>query len=146
LDALAQRGAAGLKGAVLLNAEYVYDDDGLEGDVTGDVKAKFFATYQVYCFSDEAFDLTVPLGGVELQAATLDGAQAFPVALRPPQTGYSFRLEKSKGLTRTLRLNFTVRPTIAGSERELKWTIPEVVQSRLRLSVPEGARYLHAVV
>jgi hypothetical protein len=127
--------------AVLVGVKY---EEGQIIEGMGDVHARFVANYQVYVLGDKPVTLKLPLGGVELQAAFLDGARAYPVALPAPHTGY--RLELDKAGFHFLRLEFTVRVTMDGRDRDLKFTVPEVVQSQLSLSVPGAAMNLHAVL
>jgi hypothetical protein len=140
LKALAERQTPALQGAFLVAARY---EEGLVTDVAGDVRARFVANYQVASFGEKPATLQLPLGGVELQAAFFDGARAYPVPLSAPQTGY--RLEVDKAGSHFLRLEFSVRVAADGKDRDLTFTIPEVVQSQLSLSVPGAAKNLHAV-
>lgn len=134
LDALSRRGVAGLRQPVLVAARY-------EGQVNGagaDVKAE----YQVYGFTDEPAALTLPLAGVQLKEALVDGAPANPVSLRPPREGYTLEV-KGRG-PHTVRLTFAGQVTSSGEDRDLRFTIPELAQNRLAsLEVPAGANYLH---
>jgi hypothetical protein len=140
LKALAERPMPALQGAFLVGAKY---EEGFVTDVAGDVRARFVANYQVASFGEKPATLHVPLGGVELQAAFLDGARAYPVPAPAPQTGY--RLEVDRAGSHFLRLEFSVRVAAAGKDRDLTFTVPEVVQSQLGLSVPGAAKNLHAV-
>src|SRR5262249_29690079 len=127
-------GAAGLRGAFLLGGRY-------DGRVVRGV-AEFEAEFQAHCFGEEG-TLTVPLAGVELLDALLDGAAAYPVALAPQQVGYALPV-KGRG-SPPLRLRFSVRLSAGGDERELRFGVPELLASRLTLTVPGDAQYLHAV-
>jgi hypothetical protein len=135
LQALAHRGVAGLTGAIFQSARY----EGTIANGSADLQAEF----QVYCFTPEGSTLSIPIGGVELREAFLDGNAAYPTALLPPQNGYALRL-RGRGV-HTLRMHFAVRIPTAGEDRDLRFTIPEVVQSQLSLIAPEGARYLQVV-
>jgi hypothetical protein len=133
LQALSRRGAAGLRGAFLLGARY-------DGRVVRGV-AEFDAEFQAHCISDEPASLTVPLTGVELLDAQLDGAAAYPVAVAPPQVGYAFTI-KGRG-SHSLRTRFSVRLPAGTDERELRFGVPELLASRLSLAVPGEAQYIH---
>ncbi|HMC88832.1 MAG TPA: hypothetical protein VKI17_04760, partial [Gemmataceae bacterium] len=136
LESLARRGAAGLRGAFLSGARY-------EGAVLNGA-AEITAEFQIDCFSEEAAPLDLPLGGVELLEAKLDDAPAYPTVLAAPRTGYAL-LVKGRG-PHVARLRFSV-PLAAGEEdRELRFTIPELIQSRLQLTVPPGATYLQTLL
>ncbi len=135
LQGLARRGASGLQGAILQSAKYA----GSVSNGTAEMQAEF----QVHCFSDEPVLLALPLGGIDLQEVHVDGAVAFPAALGPRQPGYALRI-KGKG-PHSLRLRFTVAVKGAGLDQDLKFTIPELLQNQLTLTVPTDARYLYAV-
>src|SRR5207249_1347462 len=122
LDNVARRGVAGMRGAILLSAEYH------KGKVTG-TSADFEADFQVYCFSKEA-TLIVPLDNVILKPrgipplerpAFFAGKTAYPVALRPPQKGYALRLLVDRPGVYTLEMRFTARIIEAGDERSLRF-------------------------
>jgi hypothetical protein len=135
LQGLIRRAAPPTQGALLLGADY----EGSAASGSADLKAVF----QAYCFGDEPVPLVLPLWGVELRAALLDGAAAYPVTLPAPQSGYTLRL-KGPGVHK-IELQFTVRLAAGREGQELRCTVPELTQSRLRLTVPAGARYLQAV-
>ncbi|MBV9125194.1 MAG: hypothetical protein JO112_17700, partial [Planctomycetes bacterium] len=135
LQTLARRGVSGWRNAALLSARY-------EGTTT-EAGAVFKAEFQVYNFAEEAVPLTLPLGGVQLQEALLDGAMVDLTALAPPREGYSLQV-KGRG-SHTLTLRFAVSVTALGEDRDLKLTIPELVQSRLTLDVPAGVRFLYSL-
>src|SRR5205807_77778 len=132
LRSLARRGARGLQGAVILDAKY-------EGTVNDGI-AEFKAEFQVQSFSDGSTSLTLPISGIELQEALLDGSTAYPVALAVPLHAYSFQI-KERGRHK-VQVRFALRDSAAGAEHELRCAIPEIVQSQLKLRVPAGASYL----
>jgi hypothetical protein len=133
LQTLAGRAAPAMRPAVLLGARY-------EGAVTG-AAAELRADFQVHCFSDAPAALTLPLGGVQLREALFDGAPAHPVALPPPREGYTLEVKGRGGHAVTLRFAAPVSAT--GDDRDLRFTIPELGQSRLVLDVPPGSGYLY---
>jgi hypothetical protein len=99
--------------------------------------------FKVHAFADQAV-LPLPLGGVDLEEALLDGARAYPVPAPPPRVGYLLPLA-GRG-NHTVRLVFGVRVVQGqGDERELRWTVPEVAQSWLSLDLPAGTQLLSAV-
>lgn len=134
LQSLELRGASGLRGAVLLGAVY-------EGRAEN-LSCSFRGTFQAYSFSDDTTTLTLPLAGVQLTDALLDGAPAFPRAQRQPRESYGLRVQ-GRGL-HTVVLNFTVPLPGTVDERELRFGIPELPQSRLTLRVPKASGYLYA--
>jgi len=135
LQALTRRGAAGLRGAVLLGAAY----EGRADHQSAQLEARFWA----HSFSDEATTVLLPLSNVQLVDALLDGAAAHPVAVRQPREGYVMDL-KGRGLHR-INIRFAVPLPGAGEDRELRLGIPELVRSRLKLDVPAGVGYLQAL-
>jgi hypothetical protein len=138
LDALCRAGQV-LKDAVIVEAQY----QGTPAPAGADERFHFVADYQVQCLRDGPAALTVPLGGVEVEVAYLDGAQAFPIAVQAPQPGYRITLDKPG--PHHLQFQFTIRPSVLGEARELGFSVPPVVQSQLRVTVPGGSRYLESV-
>jgi hypothetical protein len=141
LDELALRGVAGLRQPVVVSSQY-------EGTVNG-VQAEIKAEYRVRCFADQPSVLNLPLSSsqpnepLQLKEALVDGAPAYPDALKAPQTGYAIKL-KDRGV-HVVMLRFSV-PTGSDEERNVRVNIPEVHQSRVQFEAPAGARYLHSVV
>lgn len=124
-----------VKRAVLLSADY-------QGQAT-ETQVEFQAEYRVYSFNDASYSLEVAIGGVQLVDAFLDGADAHPTAVHNPREGYLIEV-KGRGL-HSLRLRFRVPLKINGDERQAQCKIPELIQSRLSLTVPNEPRFLYAV-
>jgi hypothetical protein len=140
LRALAQRGVEGLRGPILVNASYkgeVKETKDAKGEIVRTV-ALFEATLAVHSFTEEAAALALPFAGVQLEEVLLDGAQVLP------QPGYSLQVKGAGAHMITLR--FRVPVESSGDDRDLQFTVPRLVQNRLALTVPEGARYLQALV
>lgn len=135
LDELAGSGVAGLRQAVLLGAQY-------EGHVTA-AGAEFRAEFRVHAFAEKS-TLTLPLAGVQLMPDVLiDGAKAHPQTLEAPREGYTLET-KGRG-THMVSLRFSVAIPASGEERGVRFTVPELLQSRLLLDVPAGARFLSSL-
>jgi hypothetical protein len=132
LDALAERGAAGLRGALLLRASY----DGQAGNGS----ARFDLHFHVYCFSDDPTAIALPLAGVNLEEALLDGARAFPRTLTQPREGFSLPVEGRGWHVVVLRCSMPVSGS--GEDRLLAFTVPELVQSQLSFTAPAGSAFL----
>jgi hypothetical protein len=146
LEALARQGVGGLRGPVLLAADY-------EGQVTG-TTAEFEATFQVHAFTPEAATLALPLDKVKLLGEPfLDGVPVLP-ALAPAAQGGGYLVpikarDKGKGQDSpplVLRVRFRVPVQAQGEERELQFAVPRLAQNRLKLTVPAGSSYLQALV
>jgi hypothetical protein len=135
LQRLAQRGARDLQDIILLQARY-------EGRLNNGA-AEFQAEFAAYSFVDGTSVLTLPLDGIELQEALLDGRPAYPVAALPAQSGLSMKVI-GRGHHK-VQLRFSVRLSVDSDNRDLHFAIPEVAQSQLILTVPDGAKYLHNV-
>jgi hypothetical protein len=135
LRAMTQRATQRMPPALALGADYT-------GRVVNG-RAEFTADLRVHSITDNSTSVVLPLGGVELREALLDGAAAYPVALAPPQTGYAIKL-KGRG-PHLVKLRFTVRLAGGSEDQELRFAIPELAQTHLSLTVPQGARYLHTV-
>jgi hypothetical protein len=135
LQALTRRGAASLRGAVLLSAVY----EGRADNQTAQLEARFV----VHSFSDDATSVLLPLSNVQLVDALLDGAAAHPVAVRLPREGYTVDV-KGRG-THSIVVRFSAPLPGAAEDRELRLGIPELARSRLSLEVPAGAGYLQAI-
>jgi hypothetical protein len=134
LDTLSRRGVENLRTPVLHGATY-------EGKVDGRT-VNFEARFDIHAFADEPAALTVPLGGVQVAEALLDGAPANPVALKTGKEGFTLDI-RGRG-SHSLVVRFTV-PLPGGDEREFRINVPELPRSRLTLEVPAPAGHLHAV-
>jgi hypothetical protein len=139
LAALARPGplAPGGPQAVLLDA--VYDGKLVEN------QAEFTAVFAAQCLGDEPVSLAVPLGGVQFVGDVLvDGARVDPLALPAPQAGLSIRV-RGRGRHK-VELRF--RAAVAGSEedRNVLFTLPPLVKSRLTWHIPPGATFTQALV
>jgi hypothetical protein len=132
LRAQAGRGPARLAGAAWLDARY-------DGRLTGG-QAQFSAVLHLHSFADEPPPLALPLTGVQLGEATLDGAAAF---LRAGGDRYLVPVH-GRG-PHTLRLSFTVPCPGPAEDRELRFGIPEVPIAHLSLLGPAGATNLQAL-
>src|SRR5207253_2372127 len=114
-------------------------DAKVAGDVL-DVEAKL----AVHNFEDGPVTLALPFADVRLQDdGLLDGARAFLVSAPPGQTGLVLRLDKPGA--HVLVLHFRAAVTGAG-EREVRFRVPRVPQSRLTLALPAGAEFFQSPV
>lgn len=137
MDEIARRGSVDPRQAVLTAADY-------EGTATA-AGVDFQAEFSVYCLGPESATATLPLGGVQVREALCDGAAAQlqhftrPVPAAPPE-GYTLEVQ-GKGL-HTVRVRFAVGVTAKGDDRDLKFSIPELTQSRLTLTTPAPTHHL----
>jgi hypothetical protein len=133
LEAQARRTDVPDAGAVLVSAEYEAKpvDDAIE----------FKADFQVYCLGGGATVLHLPLEAVRLDGETLlDGARVYPAVARPPQVGYTLRIEKGDSPLHRVSMRFRAAVNNTSDEREVQCSLPSVPCSRLTLDLPNTAR------
>jgi hypothetical protein len=139
LKALAQPAplAPGGPQTVLVDASY-------EGQLVEEGKqAEFAAVFFAHSLSDGPSKLIVPLAGVQLVGEVLlDGARTAPVAA--PQAGYSL-LVRGRGRHK-IELSFRVPVVGTAEDRNVMFTAPPLMRSRLSWHVPAGAVESKALV
>jgi hypothetical protein len=115
---------------VLLDASY-------EGRLADEGKqAEFTAAFSAHSLSDEPSMLIVPLAGVGLIGEVLvDGARVAPQAA--PQVGYSLPV-RGRGRHK-VELRFRVPVVGTAEDRNVLFTAPPLVRSRLSWHLPDGA-------
>jgi hypothetical protein len=111
LDALAK---PPLPNAIFTNAEYAVN-------VSKEL-ANFDATFQFTCLQDGEQVIELPLTGVRLERAKLDGAEAFLDGSKPDRFGVPVRTAGAH----TLQLRFAVPIAVAGTDREVRFGTPDV--------------------
>ncbi len=121
---------SGLPSVALLSAEY-------EGKANDELVA-FTTTYTLSCNRAGTHTFALPLAGVLLASAKLDGEDAFLDATRPDQ----FSLKISGTGQHQLVLKFTVASSGTAADREVRFTMPDLAASRLSLSAGSRARQL----
>jgi hypothetical protein len=114
LSTLAEWSANPLPSVVLTQCEY-------RGEVADGV-AIFDATLKVTITRDGPQNFTIPLAGIRLERATVDGTDTFLDAAKPDRYTVSLRGQS----THTIGLRFAVIPSITGSIHEVRFTGPEV--------------------
>ncbi len=121
--------AAGGPQSVLLDAAY-------EGQLVEEGKqAEFVAVFSAHSLSDEQTTLIVPLAGVQVIGdVLLDGARDSPLAA--PQGGYSLQVRGRGRHKIELRFRVPVIGTI--DDRNVLFTVPSLVRSRLSWRIPTG--------
>ncbi|MCS6849756.1 MAG: hypothetical protein NZ700_01135 [Gemmataceae bacterium] len=130
LEAAAARRPWPSEGVVFTDAHY-------EGRV-GDGVAEIEATLGVYAFGMGPALVTVPLSGVQLREALVDGVPAHATTPRAATEGYALRIA-GRG-RHVILLRFSVAVTSVDDDRELRFGIPELFSSRLTLRLPAAAR------
>jgi hypothetical protein len=126
------------QGAVLASANF--EGKMVEGE------AEFRADFQVHCFGDQPTNLHLPLEGVRIvDDVLLDGARADVQVAQAPRVGYSIKVEKRSPPLHKVSMRFRVGVKSKGNERDVQFTVPSVMQSRLTFEQPAGARYLQAM-
>ncbi|HEV3142245.1 MAG TPA: hypothetical protein VGZ47_00005, partial [Gemmataceae bacterium] len=131
LQALA-RHAAPASRALLLEARYV-------GRIAGD-GVTFDAHFQIHCWSDEKAVVHLPLSGIQLQQALLDGAVAWPRSAGADRLAFEVKGNGSHALT----LRFFV-PASGATEREARFGIPELPISKLTVSAAADVTQLQVL-
>jgi hypothetical protein len=122
---------------VLLDASY-------EGQLIDEGKqAEFTAVFSAHSLSDGPSTVLVPLTGVGLVGEVLlDGARVAPLAA--PQAGYSLPV-RGRGRHK-IELRFRVPVVGTDTDRNVLFTAPPLVRSRLNWRVPNGAVEPHVLV
>jgi hypothetical protein len=142
LDELARQGGPP-RGAVLLSARY-------DGRVRGEA-ALFRAEFHAECFDDKA-TLLIPINDVELdegaEAARLPGhpfaeAEFAPTHPAAAAQGYTVVL-RGRG-RHVVRLRFRARLATLSDQREVRFAVPKLLQSRVALRLPASAQGAWAV-
>ncbi len=132
LTAQTRRGPGGLNGAAWIDARY-------EGRVAGG-EARFTVVLRLHSFADQPSPLALPLSGVQLGDAKLDGAPAFLRA-----TGDHYLVPVHGRGPHTLEVAFSVPCAATGDDREMRFGVPEIANSRLTFDAPVGANLLRAI-
>lgn len=130
LDAAAKRPAPA---AIVTAAAF----EGRVEDGLARVAARFTAT----SFGEGETVIALPLADIRLESATVDEKPSFPIAVRPDL--YSF-VVSGRG-RHSIEVRFAVPVASTGSEREVKFGIPEIPATKLGLSVRGSADQLQAV-
>ena len=120
---------------VLLGAQYT----GTVGESTADLKAEFRA----YSFTDESAVVWLPLTGVDLQEALLDGKAAYPESNDPRRAG--FRLPICGKGHHSIQCRFTAAVARTTHTRDLRIGIPDLPDSRVTLTLSKHATFPQAV-
>lgn len=141
LKALARPSPLAIGGpqTVLLDASY-------EGRIVdGGKQSDFAASFSAHCFTEESSTLMLPLSGVQLTGEVLlDGARAAPVAPPPPQSGYSLSI-RGQGRHK-IELRFRVPVLGTDEDRNVLFTPPPLVRSKLSWRIPAGANETQVLV
>src|SRR5207248_2858839 len=127
-----RNGTLTLGGAHLIAARYTGQAEG--------ALARFRARFEVQSFTEAAATLTLPLTGVVLLDAQLDGGPAYP---QFAGDRYSIAI-RGRG-PHVLELSFQVPVTGVGDDKEIRFTAPEAVSCGLALDLPAGSRLPYAV-
>ena len=132
LSELGSRSRADLDGTAWLDARY-------DGQVIGG-QARFTAVLRLHSFSDNPPPLPLPMAGVQIGDAKLDGTPAF---LRSEGDRYLVPV-RGRG-PHTLELTLTAMPTGTRDDRELRFAIPEIPTSHLSFIGPVAGADLQVV-
>lgn len=126
LDRLRRISESEQPGAVILAADY--------HGTASETQATFDVVYSIRCLTPGDQILSLPLSRVRLAEAILDGRTAYPEVIGPEQ----YRVTVNGIGDHQLRLRFDVAVTTPGSDREIRFGIPEVPDCRLTFTPPDG--------
>ncbi|MCI0705407.1 MAG: hypothetical protein L0241_30470, partial [Planctomycetia bacterium] len=122
-----------LPSAVVTSATY-----DLKADDTG---ARITAKFVVYAFRASDNTVSLPLSDARLERAMVDGTPAFPTAPRPD----TYVVSVGGAGRHEIEVRFAASVNATGPEREVRFGVPEVPESRLIASLPGAARQPQAV-
>jgi hypothetical protein len=103
--------------------------------------ARVTAKFVVYAFRPGDNTLSLPLGDARLESATVDGAPAFPTAPQPN----TIAMALGGPGRHEVELRFAATVVATGADRDLRFGVPEVPESKLVASLPGAARQPVAV-
>ncbi len=130
LDKLAVLGRSPLPDAVITSADY---DCSASGE-TVTVKAKYALT----AVGPDEHALAIPLAGIRLEKATLDGREAFPDASKPDRYTIPIRGAGAHDLI----LEFAISVQASGIDREAKFVAPDIPVAHLGFAAGLRGRQL----
>lgn len=125
LRAIADPDRIELNGCVWLESRY-------QGQVAG-TEAHVSAFLTLHSFTDDPPPLTVPLTGIQLQEAKLDGKPAFLRAV-----GDQYQLKVSGRGVHKLEVTFAAPILTNGETRDMRFGVPESPITHLSLSMPSN--------
>src|SRR5262249_10153577 len=98
--------------------------------------ARVTARFTVHAFRPGENTIALQLGDVRLERATVAGAPALPTAPQPN----TYALTVTGVGRHEIELRFAAPVSATGSEREVRFTVPDVPEAKLTASLPGGAR------
>ena len=98
--------------------------------------ATFEAKYRLHALGDGPARLRLPLAGVRLREARLDGAAAYPEA---DEAGTAYSITVKGAGPHELVVRFAANAAAVGSDREVRFGVPESVVTKVAFVVPKGA-------
>ncbi|AMV23089.1 hypothetical protein VT84_01665 [Gemmata sp. SH-PL17] len=101
--------------------------------------AKVTARFVVHALRSSDNVVPLPLGDARLERVTVGGAPAFPVVRAD---GYAVPLPGSG--RHEIEARFAVTATVSGSEREVRFSVPEIADTKLSAVLPGTAAQPHA--
>jgi hypothetical protein len=119
-----------LPALTLASAEY----EGTSANAT----ATFEARYLVDCNREGDQTLNLPLGGVRLESAKLDGLNAYPDATKPDRLAIPIRGVGQHELV----LRFAATPQANGADREVRFTVPDLPACKVNFTAGLRGRQL----
>jgi len=101
------------------------------------------AHFRIHAFQEGPAQLVLPLSGIQLRDAILDGAPTLPTRPRGEPERYAFDI-RGKG-SHHLLLKFSVPLSGSDPDREARFGIPELSRSRLTFDAPVNVQQLQSL-
>jgi hypothetical protein len=106
-----------------------------------DGAAEFEAGFDLHSFVDGPTSFVVPIAGVRLREAALDGAAALPQTAGPDR--YAFEVSTAGPHHLVVRFSADIAGT--GPDREVRFGVPELALASLKFTAPLGADRVESV-
>jgi hypothetical protein len=103
---------------------------------TDETGARVTAKFAVRAFRSSDNVLSLPLGDARLERATVNGAPALPTSLGPNL----YAIGVGGPGRHEVEVRFAATVTAAGPERDLRFGVPEVPETKLTAALPAAAR------
>src|SRR5262249_14430670 len=103
--------------------------------------AHVVAKFTVHAFRDSDNAVSLPLGDARLERVTVDGKPAFTSSPRPD----TYTVALSGRGRHEIELRFAATLTTTGTDRDVRFGVPEVPRAKLTATLPGAARLQQVV-